>query len=83
MDNVDLEGTWSEIYPNVIQDEAGLNLIVACVVGDGEAETVSLATSWQSNKFLDPITDDAVLPILHLNCRFDVQPARQMERRCT
>jgi len=42
-------------------------LIVACIVGDGEAETGPLATSWQSNKFLDPITDGAVLPILHLN----------------
>jgi len=43
------------------------NLIVACIIGDGEAETASLATSWHSNKFLDPITDGAVLPILHLN----------------
>jgi len=42
-------------------------LIVACVVGDGEAETGPLATAWQSNKMLDPITDGAVLPILHLN----------------
>jgi len=111
--NVYLEGTWSEVYPNVTQDEAGLRelfkqfsfpggisshvapttpgsiheggelgyslshsfgavfdnpeLIVACVIGDGEAETGPLATSWQSNKFLDPITDGAVLPILHLN----------------
>jgi xylulose-5-phosphate/fructose-6-phosphate phosphoketolase len=111
--NVYLEGTWSEIYPNVTQDEAGLKelfkqfsfpggisshvapttpgsiheggelgyslshafgaafdnpeLIVACVIGDGEAETGPLATAWQSNKFLDPITDGAVLPILHLN----------------
>jgi xylulose-5-phosphate/fructose-6-phosphate phosphoketolase len=111
--NVYLEGTWSEVYPNVTQDEAGLKklfkqfsfpggisshvapttpgsiheggelgyslshafgaafdnpeLIVACIVGDGEAETGPLATSWQSNKFLDPITDGAVLPILHLN----------------
>ena len=111
--NVYLEGTWSEVYPNVTQDEAGLkklfkqfsfpggisshvapttpgsiheggelgyslshafgaafdnpDLIVACVVGDGEAETGPLATAWQSNKFLDPITDGAVLPILHLN----------------
>ena len=111
--NVYLEGTWSEVYPNVTQDEAGIkklfkqfsfpggisshvapttpgsiheggelgyslshafgaafdnpNLIVACVVGDGEAETGPLATAWQSNKFLDPVTDGAVLPILHLN----------------
>ena len=43
------------------------NLIVACVVGDGEAETGPLATAWHSNKFLDPATDGAVLPILHLN----------------
>ncbi len=42
-------------------------LIVACVVGDGEAETGPLATAWHSNKFLDPATDGAVLPILHLN----------------
>jgi xylulose-5-phosphate/fructose-6-phosphate phosphoketolase len=111
--NVYLEGTWTEIYPNVTQDEAGLKklfkqfsfpggisshvapttpgsiheggelgyslshafgaafdnpeLIVACVVGDGEAETGPLATAWQSNKFLDPVSDGAVLPILHLN----------------
>ncbi len=111
--NVYLEGTWSEVYPNVTQDEAGLkklfkqfsfpggisshvapttpgsiheggelgyslshafgaafdnpNLIVACIVGDGEAETAPLATAWHSNKFLNPITDGAVLPILHLN----------------
>ena len=43
------------------------DLIVACVVGDGEAETGPLATAWHSNKFLDPRTDGAVLPILHLN----------------
>ena len=43
------------------------NLTVACVVGDGEAETGPLATAWQSNKFLNPISDGAVLPILHLN----------------
>jgi xylulose-5-phosphate/fructose-6-phosphate phosphoketolase len=111
--NTYLEGTYSEIYPHISQDEAGLqklfkqfsfpggipshaspecpgsiheggelgyslshsfgavfdnpDLIVACCVGDGEAETGPLATSWQSNKFLDPITDGAVLPILHLN----------------
>jgi xylulose-5-phosphate/fructose-6-phosphate phosphoketolase len=111
--NTYLEGTYSEIYPNISQDEAGLqklfkqfsfpggipshaspecpgsiheggelgysishsfgavfdnpDLIVACVVGDGEAETGPLATAWQSNKFLNPVTDGAVLPILHLN----------------
>ncbi|HUX34750.1 MAG TPA: phosphoketolase family protein [Gemmatimonadaceae bacterium] len=111
--NVYLEGTWSEVYPDVTQDEAGLkqlfkqfsfpggisshvapttpgsiheggelgyslshafgaafdnpDLVVACVIGDGEAETGPLATAWQSNKLLDPITDGAVLPILHLN----------------
>ena len=111
--NTYLEGTYSEIYPDISQDEAGLrrlfkqfsfpggisshvapstpgsiheggelgyslshafgavfdnpDLIVACVVGDGEAETAPLATAWQSNKFLDPIGDGAVLPILHLN----------------
>ena len=43
------------------------NLVVACVIGDGEAETGPLATAWHSNKFLNPITDGAVLPILHLN----------------
>ena len=43
------------------------DLIVACVVGDGEAETGPLAAAWQSNKFLNPVTDGAVLPILHLN----------------
>jgi xylulose-5-phosphate/fructose-6-phosphate phosphoketolase len=43
------------------------DLVVACVVGDGEAETGLLATAWHSNKFLDPVTDGAVLPILHLN----------------
>ncbi len=108
-----LEGTYSEVYPDVSQDEAGLKtlfkqfsfpggisshvgpttpgsiheggelgyslshafgaafdnpgLIVACVIGDGEAETGPLATAWHSNKFLDPATDGAVLPILHLN----------------
>ncbi len=111
--NTYLEGTYSEIYPNISQDEAGLQklfkqfsfpggipshaspecpgsiheggelgyslshsfgavfdnpeLIVACCVGDGEAETGPLATAWQSNKFLNPATDGAVLPILHLN----------------
>ena len=108
-----LEGTYSEIYPNVSQDEEGMgklfrqfsfpggigshcapntpgsineggelgyslahafgavmdnpDLIAACVVGDGEAETAPLATAWHSNKFLDPVGDGAVLPILHLN----------------
>jgi len=108
-----LEGTYSEIYPNMTRDESGLkklftqfsfpggipshvspecpgsiheggelgyslshafgaafdnpDLIVACVIGDGEAETGPLATAWHSNKFLDPISDGAVLPILHLN----------------
>src|SRR5207237_149920 len=111
--NTYLEGTYSEVYPAVTQDEVGLrklfkqfsfpggipshvapetpgsiheggelgyslshafgaafdnpDLIVACVVGDGEAETGPLATSWNSNKFLNPATDGAVLPILHLN----------------
>ncbi len=111
--NTYMEGSYSEIYPNISQDEAGLqklflqfsfpggipshaspetpgsiheggelgyslshafgavfdnpDLIVACVVGDGEAETGPLATAWHSNKFLNPATDGAVLPILHLN----------------
>ena len=111
--NTYLEGSYSEVYPEVTQDEAGLrklflqfsfpggipshaspecpgsiheggelgyslshafgavfdnpDLVVACVVGDGEAETGPLATAWHSNKFLDPATDGAVLPILHLN----------------
>jgi len=111
--NTYLEGTYSEVYPNISQDEAGLRklflqfsfpggipshaspecpgsiheggelgyslshsfgaaldnpgLVVACVVGDGEAETGPLATAWHSNKFLNPATDGVVLPILHLN----------------
>ena len=111
--NVYLEGTYTEFYPEVTEDEAGMkrlfkqfsfpggvgshctpetpgsiheggelgyslshaygaafdnpDLIVACVVGDGEAETGPLATAWHSNKFLNPARDGAVLPILHLN----------------
>jgi xylulose-5-phosphate/fructose-6-phosphate phosphoketolase len=111
--NTYLEGTYSEVYPRISQDEAGLkklfkqfsfpggipshvspecpgsiheggelgyslshafgavfdnpDLIVACIVGDGEAETGPLATAWHSNKFLNPVTDGVVLPILHLN----------------
>jgi len=111
--NTYLEGTYSEVYPNISRDAEGMkrlfkqfsfpggipshvapetpgsiheggelgyavshaygaafdnpDLIVACVVGDGEAETGPLAASWHSNKFLNPVTDGAVLPILHLN----------------
>src|SRR5574338_1363168 len=111
--NAYLEGTYSEVYPNISQDADGMkrlfkqfsfpggipshvapetpgsiheggelgyalvhaygaafdhpDLLVACVVGDGEAETGALAASWHSNKFLNPATDGAVLPILHLN----------------
>jgi xylulose-5-phosphate/fructose-6-phosphate phosphoketolase len=111
--NTYLEGTYSEYYPDVSQDEPGMkklfrqfsfpggvpshvgaetpgsiheggelgysvshaygaafdnpDLLVACVVGDGEAETGPLAAAWHSNKFLDPVRDGAVLPILHLN----------------
>ena len=111
--NTYLEGSYSEVYPEIGRDESGLqklflqfsfpggipshaspecpgsiheggelgyslshafgavfdnpDLIAACVVGDGEAETGPLATAWHSNKFLDPATDGAVLPILHLN----------------
>jgi xylulose-5-phosphate/fructose-6-phosphate phosphoketolase len=111
--NTYLEGTYSEVYPNVSQDEEGMallfkqfsfpggipshvapetpgsiheggelgyslshaygaafdnpGLLVCCVIGDGEAETGPLATSWHSNKFLNPAHDGAVLPILHLN----------------
>src|SRR6185369_13092520 len=111
--NAYLEGTYSEVYPHVAQDEAGMkrlftqfsfpggipshvapetpgsmheggelgyaishaygaafdnpDLLVAAVVGDGEAETGALATSWHSNKFVNPVKDGVVLPILHLN----------------
>jgi xylulose-5-phosphate/fructose-6-phosphate phosphoketolase len=111
--NVYLEGTYTEVYPSISQDEEGMkrlfiqfsfpggipshvapetpgsiheggelgyalshafgavfdnpDLIAACVIGDGEAETGALATSWHSNKFLNPVRDGAVLPILHLN----------------
>jgi xylulose-5-phosphate/fructose-6-phosphate phosphoketolase len=111
--NVYLEGTYSEFYPEISQDEQGMQrlfkqfsfpggipshvapetpgsiheggelgyslshaagaafdnpgLVVACVIGDGEAETGPLATSWHGNKFLNPASDGAVLPILHLN----------------
>ena len=111
--NTYLEGTYSEVYPDISQDAGGMrklfkqfsfpggipshvapetpgsiheggelgysvshaygaafdnpDLIVACIVGDGEAETGPLATAWHSNKFLNPIHDGAVLPILHLN----------------
>lgn len=111
--NTYLEGTYSEIYPNISQDEEGMqklfkqfsfpcgvpshcapetpgsineggelgysiahafgavfdnpDLIATVIVGDGEAETGPLATSWQSNKFLNPITDGAVLPVLNMN----------------
>ncbi len=111
--NTWLEGTYSELYPNVTRDADGMrllfrrfsfpggvgshatpeipgsiheggelgyslahafgaafdnpDLLVACVIGDGEAETGPLATAWHSNKFLNPATDGAVLPILHLN----------------
>ncbi len=111
--NTYMEGSYSEVYPNISEDEAGMqklfkqfsfpggvpshcapetpgsineggelgysiahafgavfdnpDLIAAVTVGDGEAETGPLATSWQSNKFLNPVSDGAVLPILHLN----------------
>jgi len=111
--NAYLEGTYSEVYPHITEDEDGMralfrqfsfpggipshvapetpgsiheggelgyalshaygaafdnpDLLVACIIGDGEAETGPLATGWHSNKFLDPVTDGAVLPILHLN----------------
>jgi len=111
--NAYLEGTYSEVYPEIEQNEDGMrrlfkqfsfpggipshvapetpgsiheggelgyslshafgaafdnpDLLVACVVGDGEAETGPLATAWHSNKFLNPVCDGAVLPILHLN----------------
>ena len=136
--NTYLEGSYSEIYPDISEDTAGMkrlftqfsfpggisshvapttpgsiheggelgyslshafgavfdnpDLVVACVIGDGEAETGPLATSWQSNKFLDPATDGAVLPILHLNgykisnptvlARIDHQELEQFLRGC-
>jgi xylulose-5-phosphate/fructose-6-phosphate phosphoketolase len=111
--NTYLEGSYTELYPNITEDAAGMgrlfqqfswpggipshaspdtpgsineggelgysllhaygaafdnpDLVVCCVVGDGEAETGALATSWHSNKFLNPVRDGAVLPVLHLN----------------
>ncbi len=111
--NTYLEGSYTDLYPNITQDKAGMkklfrqfsfpggvpshaapetpgsiheggelgyalshaygavfdnpDLIAACVIGDGEAETGPLAASWHSNKFLNPVTDGAVLPVLHLN----------------
>jgi xylulose-5-phosphate/fructose-6-phosphate phosphoketolase len=111
--NAYLEGTYSELYPHITRDEAGMarlfrqfsfpggipshvapqvpgsmheggelgyalshafgaafdhpGLVVCCIVGDGEAETGPLATGWHGNKFLDPVSDGVVLPILHLN----------------
>ncbi len=111
--NTYLEGSYTELYPQITQDEAGMqllfkqfswpggipshaspdtpgsiheggelgysllhaygaafdnpDLLVCCVVGDGEAETGPCATSWHSNKFLNPVRDGAVLPVLHLN----------------
>ena len=77
--NAYLEGTYSEFYPRA-RRELGYamahaygaafdnpDLVVCCVVGDGEAETGPLAASWHSNKFLNPVRDGAVLPVLHLN----------------
>jgi len=68
------------------------DLIVACIIGDGEAETGPLATAWHSNKFLNPITDGVVLPILHLNgykisnptvlARIDEEELEQFLRGC-
>ena len=136
--NTYLEGTYSEVYPDISQDTAGLkrlfkqfsfpggisshvspetpgsiheggelgyslshafgavfdnpDLIVACIVGDGEAETGPLATAWHSNKFLNPISDGVVLPILHLNgykisnptvlSRIDPEELEQFLRGC-
>src|ERR1700724_343324 len=111
--NTYLEGTYSEVYPHIPQNEAGMkrlfkqfsfpggipshvapetpgsiheggelgysllhaygaafdnpDLIVACIIGDGEAETGALAASWHSNKFMNPARDGGVIPILHLN----------------
>ena len=58
------------------------DLVVACVVGDGEAETGPMATSWHSNKFLNPVTDGAVLPILHLNGYKIANPIDSGADRC-
>ena len=136
--NTYLEGSYSEIYPDISRDEEGMKklftqfsfpggisshvapttpgsiheggelgyslshafgaafdnpgLIVACIIGDGEAETGPLATAWQSNKLLDPVTDGAVLPILHLNgfkisnptilSRIEPQELEQILRGC-
>ena len=63
--NAYLKGTYSEVYSHIGQEKDGL--LVLCVVGDGEAETGPLAASWHSNNFLNPISDGAVLPVLHLN----------------
>src|ERR1017187_781296 len=83
--NTYLEGTYSEVYPDISQDEAGLRKLFlqfsfpggipshaspecpGSIHEGGELETGPLATAWHSNKFLDPVTDGAVLPILHLN----------------
>src|SRR5215472_13737009 len=70
--NAYLEGTYSEVYPNISEDEEGMKRLFKQFsfpggIGDGEAETGALATSWHSNKFLNPARDGVVLPILHLN----------------
>src|SRR6202020_3022125 len=69
--NTYLEGTYGELGYSLSHAFGAVfdnpDLIAACIVGDGEAETGPLATAWHSNKFLNPKTDGAVLPILHLN----------------